>query len=123
MKTIKILGTGCPNCKKTEQIVRNLVEELNCDMTIEKVEDIEDIMAYDVMSTPAIVIDEKVKIKGHVPSQDEVRKLLKEVCCDDTNDACCESTDESSEDCCKEGETIPSPCCSETDEKQTDNCC
>jgi len=76
MQTIKILGTGCPNCKRTEAVVRSVVEELRYDATIVKVEDIEKIMEYDVMAMPAIVIDEKVVLKGHVPSVEEVRKLL-----------------------------------------------
>jgi len=76
MQTIKILGTGCPNCKRTEAVVRSVVEELKRDVDIIKVEDIQEIMEYDVMSTPAIVIDEKVVLKGHVPSVEEMRKLL-----------------------------------------------
>jgi len=77
MQTIKILGTGCPNCKRTEAVVRSVVEELKYDATIVKVEDIEKIMEYDVMAMPAIVIDEKVVLKGHVPSVEEVKGLIK----------------------------------------------
>lgn len=121
MTTIKILGTGCPKCNKTEAIVKEVVSAMQCDITIEKVTDIQDIMAYDVISTPAIVIDEKVVIKGHVPSKDEIRNLLEATCCDDSDDSCCSDSDAS---CCEEtSETIPSPCCSETKEKKADNCC
>ena len=67
MKNIKILGTGCPKCKQTEAIVRQVVEELELEAQIEKVEDMMQIMAYHVLSTPAVVIDEEVKIKGRVP--------------------------------------------------------
>lgn len=74
---IKILGTGCPNCKKTEAIVKVAVAELKVDVTIEKVENILDIMKYDVMSTPAVVVDEVVKIKGRVPSVQEIKDLLR----------------------------------------------
>lgn len=76
MKTIKILGTGCPKCKQTEAIVRQAVEEKGLPIAIEKVEDIMAIMAYQVLSTPAVVIDEEVKIKGRVPSLSEVLELL-----------------------------------------------
>lgn len=74
--TIKILGTGCPNCQRTEQIVKMAVEELNIEANIIKVEDIMEIMQYDIMSTPAVVVDEVVKIKGHVPSLQEIKDLL-----------------------------------------------
>ena len=75
---IKILGTGCPKCKQTTAIVTTVVEENNIDANIEKVEDIMDIMKYDVMSTPAVVINEEVKIKGRVPSKEEILQLLKQ---------------------------------------------
>jgi small redox-active disulfide protein 2 len=73
---IKILGTGCPNCKRTETIVKEAVAELKIEATIEKVENILEIMKYDIMSTPAVVIDEVVKIKGRVPSIQEIKNLL-----------------------------------------------
>ena len=76
MQTIKILGTGCPNCKRTEAVVRTVVAELKREVNIIKVEDIQEIMEYNIMSTPAIVIDEKVVLKGHVPSFEEIKKLL-----------------------------------------------
>lgn len=74
--SIKVLGTGCPNCKKTIQVVEDVVKENNIDATIEKVEDIMDIMNYNVMSTPAVVVDEEVKISGRVPSKTEVLELF-----------------------------------------------
>jgi small redox-active disulfide protein 2 len=77
MKTIKILGTGCPKCKQTEAIVRQAVEENNIEVTIEKVEDITKIMEYNVMTTPALVIDEQIKMKGKVPTKAEVLEFLK----------------------------------------------
>lgn len=73
---IKILGTGCPNCKRTEAIVKEAVAELKIEATIEKVENILEIMKYDIMSTPAVVIDEVVKIKGRVPCIQEIKNLL-----------------------------------------------
>lgn len=75
-KAIKILGTGCPKCKQTTAIVQDVVNENNIDATIEKVEDIMKIIEYNVLSTPAIVIDEEIMIKGRVPSKKEVLELL-----------------------------------------------
>lgn len=76
MKTIKILGTGCPKCKQTEAIVRKTLDELGIEANVEKVEDIEKILEYNILTTPAVVLDEVVKIKGRVPSVSEVRELL-----------------------------------------------
>ncbi|MDO7135584.1 thioredoxin family protein [Algibacter lectus] len=76
MTTIKILGTGCPKCKTMTTVVRDVVSENNIEVTIEKVEDIIEIMKFDVMTTPALVIDNVVTIKGRVPSKDEVLALL-----------------------------------------------
>ena len=75
-KTIKILGTGCPKCKQVTAIVEAVVSENNIDATVVKVEDIMDIMQYNVLSTPAVVVDEEVKIKGRVPTKSEVLALL-----------------------------------------------
>jgi len=77
MKTIKILGTGCPKCKQTETAVRKAVANLGTDADIQKVEDIQDIMQYNVLSTPAVVVDEVVQIKGRVPKAAELEALLK----------------------------------------------
>ncbi len=77
MKTIKILGTGCPKCLQTTAMVEQTVSELGLtDVKIEKVEDIMKIMEYNVLSTPAVVIDEEIKIKGRVPSVNELKELL-----------------------------------------------
>ncbi len=73
---IKILGSGCPNCKKLAANTKKAVEQLKLDATIEKVEDISAIMAYGVMSTPALVVDEQVKFMGRVPSPKEIQKYL-----------------------------------------------
>jgi len=73
---IKVLGSGCANCKKLEENTRKAVEELGIEATIEKVTDFKKIMAYGVMKTPALVVDEKVKIMGRVPSADEIKKCL-----------------------------------------------
>lgn len=73
---IKILGSGCTNCKKLEENTRKAVEALGLDATIEKVTDFKDIMSYGVMKTPALVVDEKVKIMGRVPTVEEIKKYL-----------------------------------------------
>lgn len=73
---IKILGTGCPKCKTLEKITREVVEQNGFDANITKVEDIIDIMKYNVMSTPALVVNEKVEIKGRIPSAEEIKQVL-----------------------------------------------
>lgn len=77
MKTIKILGTGCPKCKQTEAIVKEVVALNKIEAEVIKVEDIAEIMQYNVLTTPILVIDEDIKIKGRVPSRTEVEELLK----------------------------------------------
>jgi small redox-active disulfide protein 2 len=72
----KILGTGCAKCKATVDVVEKVSKELNLNPTILKVEDIQEIMKYDVLSTPAVVIDEVVKINGKVPTPNEIRGIL-----------------------------------------------
>jgi len=73
---IVILGTGCPKCRKTTEVVRQAVEQADVSATIRKVEDIQEIMKYRVLTTPAVAIDGQVKISGRVPTVDEVRSLL-----------------------------------------------
>ena len=73
---IKVLGTGCARCKSLERITIKAVDELNLDATVEKVEDIQKIMEYAVMRTPALVINEKVVMSGQVPKISELKKLL-----------------------------------------------
>lgn len=76
-KVIKVLGTGCPKCHSMIGVVNEVVSENNIDATIEKVEDIMEIMKFNVMTTPALVIDDVITIKGRVPSKEEVLTLLK----------------------------------------------
>ena len=73
---IEILGTGCSKCKKTEKIVRQVVDELGKNVEIAKVEDLQEIVNRGVMMTPAITVNGEVKITGHVPSPNEIKKLL-----------------------------------------------
>ena len=73
---IKILGTGCGKCKKTYAVVEKVIKESNLDATLTKVEDILEIMNYNILATPAVVVDGEVKIKGYVPSEKEIKELL-----------------------------------------------
>jgi small redox-active disulfide protein 2 len=73
---IKILGTGCAKCKALEKVTRDVVAENGIEANVTKVEDIMDIMKYGVMTTPALVVDGVVVLKGHVPSKEEVKQLL-----------------------------------------------
>ncbi len=73
---IEILGTGCPKCKSTEKIVRKAVEELKIKADIVKVEDLQEIINKGVMMTPAVIVDGEVKIVGHVPSINEIKKFI-----------------------------------------------
>lgn len=73
---IKVLGTGCAKCHQLEENAKKAVAELGIDASIEKVENIKDIMKYGVMKTPALVVDEKVKVMGRVPASDEIKKYL-----------------------------------------------
>ncbi len=73
---IKVLGTGCANCKNLEKAVVKAVEELNFEATVTKVEDIVKIMGYGIMKTPGLVINEKVVLSGRVPSVSELKELI-----------------------------------------------
>jgi small redox-active disulfide protein 2 len=73
---IKVLGTGCARCKSLEKVTIKAVEELNLDATVEKVEDIQKIMEYAVMRTPALVINGKVVMSGQVPKVSELKDIL-----------------------------------------------
>jgi small redox-active disulfide protein 2 len=76
MIEIKILGTGCPKCRTLEKLTRDVVDENGIQATIIKVEEITEIMKYHIMSTPALVVNEKVEIKGYVPSASEIKQVL-----------------------------------------------
>lgn len=76
MMDIKILGPGCPKCKTLEKLTREVVEQSGIDASVTKVEDIVAIMNYGVMSTPALVIDGKVVVKGRVPSAEEIKRFI-----------------------------------------------
>lgn len=76
-KSIKVLGTGCQKCQAMTSVVKEVITENNIDATIEKIEDIEEIMKYNIMTTPALLIDDVITIKGRVPTKNEVLELLK----------------------------------------------
>ena len=73
---IKVLGTGCPKCRALAKAVEEVVNETGIDATIDKVEDINDIMQYGVMVTPALVVDGKVVASGKVPKKEKLKELL-----------------------------------------------
>jgi small redox-active disulfide protein 2 len=74
---IEVLGTGCAKCRATEKNVRKAVEELGIQAEIVKVEDLQDIIDRGVMMTPAVVVDGVVKISGHQPTVEEIKKIIK----------------------------------------------
>jgi len=78
MMEIKILGTGCPNCKTLEKRVRRVVEKNEINAQVTMVKEIIDIMAYKVMATPALVINDEVLVKGRVPKESDILILIKE---------------------------------------------
>ncbi len=74
---IKILGSGCPKCNRLEQLTREAVAELGIAASFEHVTEMDRIMAYPIMTTPALVIDEQVVVSGRMPSKDELLGWLK----------------------------------------------
>jgi len=76
MLTIKVLGSGCANCKRLEQIARKVVGEMSLDADVIKVTDYNDIMAYSILSTPGLVVNEKVVCSGRIPTPAEVTTWL-----------------------------------------------
>ena len=73
---VKVLGPGCAKCKKTYVVVEKVIKENNLDATLTKVDDIMEMMSYNILSTPAVVVDGEVRIKGHVPNENEVKEAL-----------------------------------------------
>ena len=76
MLTIKVLGPGCANCKRVEQIAKKVVAELAVEAEVIKVTDYNDIMAYNILSTPGLVINEKVVSSGRIPSAAEITTFV-----------------------------------------------
>lgn len=73
---IKVLGPGCSRCKTTYQVIEKVIRENNLDVKLTKVDDLMAMMKYNIMTTPAVVVDEVVKMKGQVPTESDVKKLL-----------------------------------------------
>ena len=73
---IKVLGPGCAKCKPTYNVIEKVIKENNLDVKLTKVDDIMEMVSYNVMTTPAVVVDEVVKMKGQVPTESDVKKLL-----------------------------------------------
>lgn len=76
MKNIKVLGTGCANCKTTLKLIEEAAKAKGIEIQLEKIEDIQTIMAYGVMSTPGVVVEGKVVHAGGVPSRDKIAGWL-----------------------------------------------
>jgi small redox-active disulfide protein 2 len=76
MKKIQILGTGCPKCKKLAENAELAAKQAGIEYKIEKVTEINDIMKFGVMVTPALVVDGQIKAVGKVPPPDEIKKML-----------------------------------------------
>ncbi len=76
VKDIKVLGPGCSKCGAAYQAIEKVIQDNNLDVELSKIEDITEIMSYNVMGTPAVVVDGVVRIKGHVPSESEIRQIL-----------------------------------------------
>ena len=76
MKKLQVLGTGCPKCRRLAENAEAAAKALGIEYTIEKVTDINEIMKFGVMMTPALAVDGQVKVAGKVPSTEEIKKLL-----------------------------------------------
>jgi small redox-active disulfide protein 2 len=76
MKTIQILGAGCPKCKKLFEVSQQAVKDLGIDAEVTKVEDLNEILKFGVMMTPALVVDGEVKMSGRIPSKREMEQLF-----------------------------------------------
>lgn len=76
---IKILGSGCTNCKKLYNVTKEVIESLKINAVIEKIENMEQIMNYPIIKTPVLVINEKVVLQGKIPNKEELKKIIEKV--------------------------------------------
>jgi small redox-active disulfide protein 2 len=89
---VKVLGSGCANCRNTVALIEKVAQRLGADVSIRKVEEIRDIMSYGVMATPAVVIGGNVVHAGGIPSAERVEQWLKSLgspCCGSAKTGCC----------------------------------
>lgn len=120
---IKVLGSGCASCKTTYQLIESVLAEQHMDAALEKVEDLQSIMSYGVMSTPAIAVNGVVVHAGSVPKRDQIKEWLTAPkpcgdhssskntsgCCDSDTNSCCDSNTAANDStCCSSNK---SPCC------------
>jgi len=96
MQTIKVLGTGCANCKATQKLIESVAEAKGIEVNVEKIEELSDIMGYGVMSTPGVVIDDKVVHAGGIPDRATVEGWVS----GETNCCSSSSADSSGGSCC-----------------------
>lgn len=76
MKKIKVLGPGCAKCKTTYNNVLEAIKQTGIEAEVTKIEDIEEMMKYEILTTPVLMIDEVIKVKGRVANVDEIKALL-----------------------------------------------
>jgi len=88
MINVKVLGSGCANCKRTQQLIEIVTSENGIEIQLEKVEDMTEIMAYGIMSTPGVIVDGKVAHAGGVPDKKTILSWFKSSCCP-ADDNCC----------------------------------
>lgn len=78
MKIVKVLGPGCPKCKTTYNNVVEAAKQMGIDVELIKIEDIDEMMKYNILTTPVLMIDEVAKVKGRVPDVSEIKVFLNE---------------------------------------------
>jgi len=78
MKKVTVYGPGCPKCKQTEELVRRVLKEIKAEAQVEKIEDLKNIIAAGILSTPAVAVDGAVKVSGRLPKPEEIKKWLAE---------------------------------------------
>jgi small redox-active disulfide protein 2 len=76
MKKIQVLGTGCPKCEKLAELAKQAADSMNIEYELEKIKDIQKIVEFGVMMTPALAVDGQVKFSGKIPSVEEIKKVL-----------------------------------------------
>ena len=76
MKKIQVLGTGCPKCKKLFEVALQAVKDLGIEAEVIKVDDINEILKFNVMMTPALAVDGEVKVTGRLPKPEEIKKMI-----------------------------------------------